>query len=1136
MKRSVLFWSLMCLATICTWAKEMTVQITDTKDLPVPGIKISIPGYSSDGAGNYVTDADGKFVVNRSSLDFLEMYVEDVRGSYELVWNGSNDPVIVKLEGYYWLTMVLKDLNPDQYSLITGVNLYADKSSLYNKISLDAKWTDSGTFSFLYKGEQLYWELVGSILGVNSRITIDVTTLSAGKIEINAPLDGKQKMTVAIKDETNALSAGTITATGSSSYELAIPARETDVYLPKDNYNISARVTGRNSHYIPIYQEVVLSDEPTEQTFSYETAKKITVRVLDIDGLPVKDATVSELIPSAIYESGEKTDAKGEVAYIAIAGTYTYRVVALIGAEERSYGYLEGEIVVGNQDMEQIVSFQDKYFRISLDLTPGIFMTDLNLLQVNIAGNNIKYNEQSKLYTDILRKLNNDSYYTYKISYPGMFTKEGNFQVTKHETIPVSFVNYRKVTFASSDEERYALSEIYINETGKQLMYDCSEDREYYLPDGEFEILATITDLTTQESFPGLSKQTFTVSGEDIKVVYALNENDYYLTTISVLDTAGKPMAGASVELTSENKQDIYSTDEKGELKLHLPDGSYKCQALLSSYEPQQQEFIVDGSDVNIKLSFENYKKLTFNVTGDLLKVFDSQYGRVIPIIKVSNYAINYKHDIFLLEGNSTDGCSGYYYLPDGDYVYSLSIFQNSKAINTSGKMVSLNEDKTENISLTSSDFQEIIVNIVDEKGAPWAASSNAQIYICNNMDKEIYSFDAGSDGILTRVYLPCGTYVAKLEHPDTYGYPCISAIGFTVENEPVSVTLVHKESPKSSLTIKVKGMSDYGYCNLIFYQSGIRQNSCGIESYNHEGEKTIELSEGIYTYRTESPKGKEMTGTVTIPADKELVLDYSNYRHLSVYVESEDGQISHNDKVKTTVYQEDKIIYTGGSSLSGMFPAGIYQVRAWCKGYKAVSQTVTIGDEGQNIRIILPKESAGTYSVFFQLGDCNDVNNESGVNNAVVSLKGYGKLPIPASGVVFTDVTAGEIPYTLSAPGYATLTGVVSVSAEKVTNHGYVPVFAILQPAPTGIEETAAASNDFKVWISDDYLYVRNNSSITGSWIMQLVSLDGSLVYSDKQRLDSENRVYIGNLPKGFYLFVLNNGRKQIAYKVIKN
>ena len=103
MKRRLLLVGLMCLVTVCTWAKDMTVLITDSKDLPIPGLQAFISGTGSDGAGEYTTDANGKFVVKRSSLNFLSMQVAG--DSYELVWTGGNDPVVVKLEGHYWLTL-----------------------------------------------------------------------------------------------------------------------------------------------------------------------------------------------------------------------------------------------------------------------------------------------------------------------------------------------------------------------------------------------------------------------------------------------------------------------------------------------------------------------------------------------------------------------------------------------------------------------------------------------------------------------------------------------------------------------------------------------------------------------------------------------------------------------------------------------------------------------------------------------------------------------------------------------------------------------------------------------------------------------------------------------------------------------
>lgn len=1137
MKRRLLLVGLMCLITVCTWAKDMTVLITDSKDLPIPGIQAFISGIGSDGAGDYTTDANGKFVVKRSSLNFLSMRVAG--DDYELVWTGGNDPVVVKLEGHYWLTLTLKEVESEQYSLFTGIDLFPYRGSLYNKEHFDIKWTDSGTFSFLYKGEQLYWELTGSVSGVTSVSTIDVEELTDGRIEVNNPLAGKQKITVAVKDETNALYSGLITISGpQQSYEQAITAQPTDIYLPKGTYYIGARITGKEAYYIPIYQEISLADSPIEQTFSYETGKKVTVRVLDMDGLPIENAIVSQLIPSNDYWDGQKTDARGEVTYIATAGTYTYRVLAVIGTDKQSYRSIEGEIVVGSQEMVQEISYKDQYFRISLDITPGSFMTDPSQMNVSIAGNTVQYNEQTGLYTTVLEKSNDNSYYPYYISYPDMFTKEGEIHATKHETIPISFTDYHKVTFTSSDIEKYELTEIYVNSAQGEQSYNFEADHGYYLPDGDYEISATITDRTTQESFPGISKQQFTVAGQDMIVTYTLNENDYHQVIISVIDRTGKPMAEASVTISTRGNTNTYTADEQGKIKLHLPDGTYTYRTNLTDYKPQERSFKIAGADMDIRLSFENYKELTFKVNGDLLEMFKSANSYGIPMLTLVNHAIEYRNTFALFNGNPTDGFTGSYYLPADDYAYSLEITQ-GKRINTPETLIKLDTDKTETITLSTADYQKVALNVVDENGTAWPVTYESSIYICNSTHKDkdtyIYRLDT-YNGSFIDVYLPQGEYVAKFENRNNMGETSVSTTEFSVVDQPQTVTLTHKEAKETSLTIKVKGIvSAYNnYCYVEFYKSGIPIRGYEIRTEDGTGEETIQLPEGTYTYRVDEPEGKELSGTVTLPADKELTFDYSTYRNLQVQVQDEEGQyIDRSPEI--SVYQDGKFIYSGNRSIYAMFPAGVYQIRAWCKGYKAVSQSVTIGETDQTITLKLPKETANTYTVQFLVADCYD--SEYTPEGATVSLEGYGQLAAGYEGdVSFTDIVAGDVSYTISAPGYTTLKGVVNVSAEKAKDNGYVPVFAILQPVPTGIEETPMSSNSFSIWTDNDYLYINANSTSTDLWTLQLVSINGSLVYTSKQHLDTENNVYIGNNPKGIYLFVLSNGKQRIAYKVIKN
>ena len=857
-----------------------------------------------------------------------------------------------------------------------------------------------------------------------------------------------------------------------------------------------------------------------------------------MDGLPIENAIVSQLIPSNDYWDGQKTDARGEVTYIATAGTYTYRVLAVIGTDKQSYRSIEGEIVVGSQEMVQEISYKDRYFRISLDITPGSFMTAPSQMNVSIAENTVQYNEQTGLYTTVLEKSDDNSYYPYYISYPDMFTKEGEIHATKHETIPISFTDYHKVTFTSSDIEKYELTEIYVNSAQGEQSYNFEADHGHYLPDGDYEISATITDRTTQESFPGISKQLFTVAGQEMTVTYTLNENDYHQVIISVIDRTGKPMAEASVDVITGGTPKTYTTDEQGVIKLYLPNGAYTCRTNLADYKPQEHSFEINEADMDIRLSFENYKELTFKVNGDLLEMFKSANSYGIPMLTLVNHAIEYRNTFALFNGNPTDGFTGSYYLPADDYAYSLEITQ-GKRINTPETLIKLDTDKTETITLSTADYQKVALNVVDENGTAWPVTYESSIYICNSAHKDkdtyIYRLDT-YNGSFIDTYLPQGEYVAKFKNRNNMGETSVSTTEFSVVDQPQTVTLTHKEAKETSLTIKVKGIvSAYNnYCYVEFYKSGIPIRGYEIRTEDGTGEETIQLPEGTYTYRVDEPEGKELSGTVTLPADKELTFDYSTYRNLQVQVQDEEGQyIDRSPEI--SVYQDGKFIYSGNRSIYAMFPAGVYQIRAWCKGYKAVSQSVTIGETDQTITLKLPKETANTYTVQFLVADCYD--SEYTPEGATVSLEGYGQLAAGYEGdVSFTDIVAGDVSYTISAPGYTTLKGVVNVSAEKAKDNGYVPVFAILQPVPTGIEETPMSSNSFSIWTDNDYLYINTNSTSTDLWTLQLVSINGSLVYTSKQHLDTENNVYIGNNPKGIYLFVLSNGKQRIAYKVIKN
>lgn len=299
---------------------------------------------------------------------------------------------------------------------------------------------------------------------------------------------------------------------------------------------------------------------------------------------------------------------------------------------------------------------------------------------------------------------------------------------------------------------------------------------------------------------------------------------------------------------------------------------------------------------MDIRLSFENYKELTFKVNGDLLEKFKSGNSYGVPMLTLVSHAIEYRNTFALFNGNPTDGFTGSYYLPADDYAYSLEITQ-GKRINTPETLIKLDTDKTETITLSTADYQKVALNVVDENGTAWPVTYESSIYICNSTHKDkdtyIYRLDT-YNGSFIDVYLPQGEYVAKFENRNNMGETSVSTTEFSVVDQPQTVTLTHKEAKETSLTIKVKGIvSAYNnYCYVEFYKSGIPIRGYEIRTEDGTGEETIQLPEGTYTYRVDEPEGKELSGTVTLPADKELTFDYSTYRNLQVQVPRRGGAI----------------------------------------------------------------------------------------------------------------------------------------------------------------------------------------------------------------------------------------------------
>lgn len=321
----------------------------------------------------------------------------------------------------------------------------------------------------------------------------------------------------------------------------------------------------------------------------------------------------------------------------------------------------------------------------------------------------------------------------------------------------------------------------------------------------------------------------------------------------------------------------------------------------------------------------------------------------------------------------------------------------------------------------------------------------------------------------------------------------------------------------------------------VAFYENGVEYTSFEFNSDN----KTIQASvgAGTYTYQVKINDCNLFSGTVTLPDDKELILDLSSYNYLQITFKNSAGEMIEfdDDEIMLAVYQGNEIVYKNWiyPQEDILLKEGTYKVWAWTEGFNSAEINLTINKKETQAEMTFTQAIANTYPVYFYVA--NSYGGDDNFSNATVTLEGLGIHPLVWGTCIYAGVAPGTYRYTITADGYNTYSGTVTVSEEMLLG-GIIPVYAVLQFAPTGIETGKVSENNFRIWEAGGYLHIATSYEEAGQWSIRLISMNGATVYADRQQLEGEQQFYIGNQPRGFYLLILENGKQRIAYKIAKN
>lgn len=773
-----------------------------------------------------------------------------------------------------------------------------------------------------------------------------------------------------------------------------------------------------------------------------------------------------------------------------------------------------------------------KAYTVTFDVKFGSFMTEKEILEITFYGDSgdyyAEYDESTGKY--IIHDVEAGKY-NLSARYPNMKDlHKGNYQIEINSdmTIPLDFTVYHIASFKAPDG--YSLKDAmvyYDNEDGGSTGSGFSNN-QFYLPNGTYEWKANIVS-TDGMAFLSAYKQTFTIEGADKDITYSINPNDYHKVTISVIGNNGQPVTSFNGNLYDNDNENLYyafNSDTNGKVTVMMNNGGYKYKINSSEYSEKRGSFKVADNDVSLTVSYENYKKLKVNVTGSMLDEFNSLS------LYMSN-KVNYDggHSYSLNKVSDTEYITEGYLEPTiFDYTISFNIKDNKSMMPQFGE---IDLSKTDVLNIDMSAYP-VTFNTVNENNEP---INGTWIDI---ITENGYRYEVSNKTL----YMQPGDYTAKVNIEVDRQSERVAHIykDFTVGTSPQEIKTVYDKSQYSEVTVNLQNVSDAVKPYADLYIKLFSGNRVYADEVIEDG---LFVPKGTYNYVVSGNKSGivPLTGTVTVTGENDHIdLDFSQYGVVLVKLQDAQGTQADIDDYEFFIKQDNKLTsawqeYDDIDYAVLLEPAGTYTLFVTSIELGSAEKSITI-DAGtvKNETVTLATRQPGTFSVCFEIEDITYNSNDE--FEYKVSLQGYGELLLTNGYGGFTNVAAADgLAYTVSAPGYQTLTGTIDVNEEN-SNNGFIGLYLRIRADNSTAIETVKANNSFRVYptVADDYINIRTNEQDNAAtWTIRLTSATGATVYMDKLVLDGEEQIYVGNLPKGFYLLTLNNGEQRMTYKILK-
>lgn len=660
---------------------------------------------------------------------------------------------------------------------------------------------------------------------------------------------------------------------------------------------------------------------------------------------------------------------------------------------------------------------------------------------------------------------------------------------------------YHKCDITLKDYAGNPFPYVYLSDPGYGNGYISNDEGKLmmYMPDGNYEYILTASNYSPV-------RKTITMAGADMSVEFGFE--NHRKVDFRVKDHAGDWMAGAYLELKSDETSFSLSTDAQGMATMFLADGTYGVNLSASGYIGQNKDVVVNSSIGVTDFSFESYKRFTAKV-----KNGPDTDVNVETVYLYSNDNGDDDHDPGI-GGYSRD----YYYAPPGVYTFEVQ-FNATFAKRGMAKL----DDKDVEKEFDFSDYKKAILECGSEINQlrlsdPQKIDEDSwYIYFPDSPNEEVQTVRNTRS---TEVCLPVGEYLLNgYETPQTGMKINLTQSGQrfvydTKRLEEIEIELKFINAPvgESLLSSWYAQFTPEGYTGSIGISPYSRSLPAGNYTYSVD-QDAYSSSGDIYAFVKQ--------GSCRVDANNKTVeVDLKYYRLVNFNVLSPDGEELEYPILE--IFRDgEPILEVEGTRC--LLEDGDYKILAWDEDesdtevyQKWVSFTVS----GANRVIDVQFERTNTSIVFAELrGEAYEI-----VDNAELIIAGKAPEYVHSYISLFTDIPCGEVDYRILVKGQQVQAGTVNIVSNE-TN--YLTFF--VESSATGINDTHESKLTMVQNGDKLMLYSEDGKPYTAS----IYAMNGSKML--ERNLSGDDELSIQSFGSGVYILRMAGADGVKTFKFVK-